>query len=87
MISEEHVEAFSLRLKDILETELKLGNSICETGIGWPTNNGIVVFLRHPFKQRYSIGSVEFREVNDPHYWLSEYFDLTSGHILACKYD
>ena len=87
MVSQEHLDKFSTTLKGILDAELKLGNTVAETGEGWPTDNGIIVFLRVPFKGRYSMQQIEFREINDPHYWLSEYFDHTTGHILACKYE
>ena len=88
MITPAHLESFSKVLTGIVEAELKLGNSVDETAIGWPTtNNGIVVFLRKPFKAKYQAPELQFREVNDPHYWLSEYLDRTTGHILACKFE
>jgi len=87
MTSKEHIENFSKPLTGILENELHLGNEIVETSGGWPSPNSIVIFLKKPFLRDYALEDLEFREVNDPHWWKSEYVDKKSNHILACKYE
>jgi len=86
MKCEEHIKKFSKPLTEILNSELLLGNKIAETSDGWPTPKTIIVFLNKPFKKKYLSSKIEFREINDPHYWKSEYFDKKTNHILACKY-
>lgn len=87
MITEEHIQNFSSVLKEILESGLKAGNEITETSQGWPEKETIMIFLGRPFLNEYKMPNVEFREINDPHWWKSEYFDRSSKHILACKFD
>lgn len=87
MINKEHIQNFSKVLNEILESELKAGNEIVETSEGWPEKKTIMVFLGRPFLKEYHKLNVEFREINDPHWWKSEYFDKSSKHILACKFD
>jgi hypothetical protein len=87
MNSTDHIKNFSLPLTEILNSELEFGNEIVETSDGWPSPNSITIFLRKPFFKEYSVPNLEFRDVNDPHWWKSEYFDERTNHILACKYD
>jgi hypothetical protein len=87
MISKEHIENFSRPLTEILKKEIQSGNEIVETSSGWPSPNSIIIFLRKPFLEQYLKEDIEFREVNDPHWWKSEYFDKKTNHILACKYE
>jgi hypothetical protein len=87
MIIQEHIVNLSDSLKEILDSELKAGNKIVETSKGWPEKETVIVFLGHPFFNEYKRPNVEFREINDPHWWKSEYFDKSSKHVLACKYD
>ena len=84
-VSQHHLDRLSKPLARILEAELKLGNKVVETGEGWPTK-GVIVFLGQPFNAEYKIDGLEFREINDPHYWKWEYFDASAQDVLACKY-
>ena len=86
MITQEHIDNFSLTLKEILNREIDLGNEIIETSKGWPDGNAIIIFLKNPFVNEYEIINVEYRNIDDPHYWKAEYFDSSTKHILACKF-
>lgn len=87
MINQEHIRNFSEVLKEILESELEAGNEIVETSQGWPEKQTIMIFLGRPFLKEYQKPNIEFREINDPHWWKSEYLDRASKHVLACKFD
>lgn len=86
-ISNKDIEEFSPDLREILFNELAAKNEIFETWKGWPYN-GIVICLWYPFKTKTQFQSdkIVFREVNDIHYWKSEYHDLISGDMLVCKF-
>jgi hypothetical protein len=86
MTTQEHIDNFSLTLTKILKQELKLGNKIVETSKGWPDNDTIIIFLGEPFKTTYDIDNIEYRNIDDPHYWKAEYFDTSTKHVLACKF-
>lgn len=86
MISQNHIDNFSSTLTAILTQEIKLGNEIVETSKGWPEEKTIIIFLKKPFLEEYLLENVEFRNVDDPHYWKAEYFDYSTKHILACKF-
>lgn len=86
MLDEKHIENFSPALLKILKQELLIGNEVVETASGWPFEKTIIVFLKHPFSNSYMAKDVEFREINDIHYWKSEYVDHKTNHILACKF-
>ncbi|WP_051224159.1 hypothetical protein [Flavobacterium tegetincola] len=86
MIKKDHVNNFSATLKRILDKEITLGNKIVETSEGWPHANSIMVFLEKPFFQKYQLEKIEYRHINDPHYWKEEYFDGELNHTLACKF-
>lgn len=82
---EEAKEKLQPALKEILEAELKAGNTFKEACTGWPDDETLQVFLRKPFKTpiRKDIPGVEYREVNDPHYWKSEYWDEGNRQMVA----
>ena len=79
-------------LKDILEEELKAGNKIVETyeskDSDFPVPNATMIFLEKPFRTpvRRDLASIEFSELNDPHYWKAEYFDKQNIQFLCCKF-
>jgi hypothetical protein len=87
LISQEHLNELSKRLKEILHSEISLGNEIVETSKGWPYPETVIVFLRRSFKTEYTIVGLDYTEINDPHWWKSEYHDRDTKHILACKFD
>lgn len=86
MITQKHIDNFSKTLKVILDEEIKLGNHIAETSKGWSQDDTVIVFLDKPFKKQYHIENIEYRIIDDPHYWKAEYYDSSKNHVLACKF-
>lgn len=86
MTTQAHIENFSSVLTKILNHEIMLGNEIIESSEGWPNESTIIVFLKKPFIGKYEIDFVEYRNIDDPHYWKAEYFDSSTNHILACRF-
>ena len=85
MITQDHINNFSLTLTKILHQEIESGNEIIETSKGWPYENAIIIFLKRPFINNYKYENVVYRHIDDPHYWNAEYMDLLTKHILVCK--
>ncbi|MGV8993715.1 MAG: hypothetical protein ACOH1O_06385 [Flavobacterium sp.] len=52
MITRNHINNFSAKLKKILDEEINLGNNIVETSDGLPHLSSIIVFLEKPFYQK-----------------------------------
>lgn len=86
MVIQQNLEDFSSELTKILIQEIENGNEIVETSKGWPNQNGIIVILKKPFIKKYKIKNVEFRNINDIRYWKDEYYDISTNHLLACKF-
>ncbi len=90
MINKKHIEMLSAPLYEILMNELDLGNKIYETSVG-PlfVKHGLFILLEKPFLTaiKTDICGIKFREVNDPHYWKSEYHDEKLHHVLACCFE
>lgn len=75
-------------LKAILQSELTSGNTIREVSSGWPDEDSIIVLLATSFKRVYLVADfVQFREVNDRHYWKAEYYDSMTKHMLVCGFE
>lgn len=72
-------------LRNIAQSELAAGNRVCEAS---RLGDFFVVWLAMPFRHKPADlpPSVEFREVNDPHYWKAEYVHHAARQILACKF-
>ena len=72
-------------LCEFLSRELAAGNQIVERG-KWGDIE--MVFLELPFRTPPPNASsgLEFRDVNDPHYWLAEVFSKATRETLACRY-
>jgi hypothetical protein len=93
MVDDKVVKKFKGLLKDILELELKAGNTIVETyeskESSFPIPNATMIFLDKPFKTpiRKDLQNIEYRDINDPHYWKAEYFDEENRQFLCCKFD
>ena len=84
------IDRFKGKLNDILELEIKAGNTITETYEGdWPFQNSIMIFLRRPFLTpiQRDLEDIQFRIVNDPHYWKAEYVDVKNNMHLCCGFD
>jgi len=86
MVTQEHIYNFSVKLTEILNSELRLGNEIVETYKGWPAKETIMIFLEKPFINSYKLNDIDYRDINDIHYWKAEYFEKSTGHILACRF-
>ena len=72
-------------LSAILATELAAGNEVAELHTGWPDADSVFVRLRQPFAHRPSNlpAGVQYKELNDPHWWKAEYTSENPRHILA----
>lgn len=86
MTTQEHIDNFSWTLTKILNQEIELGNEIVETSKGWPDENTIIILLKKPFTTEYQLDNIEYRNIEDPHYWKAEYFDNSKNHVLACRF-
>ncbi len=86
MKTQEHIDTFSLILTKILNQEVELGNEIVETSKGWPCEKTIIIILERPFMTHNTFENVEYRNVDDPHYWKAEYVDHSTKHVLACRF-
>jgi hypothetical protein len=72
-------------LQAILDAELAAGNEVAEV-TAWPPKCQLLVILREPFRRSYTMSEgVEFAEINDGHYWKSEYRYNGGMHTLACR--
>ena len=71
-------------LKNILDAELAAGNRIATTLDAW----GKMVMLTEHFRVPHAIHGtrVTFLEVNDPHYWKSQYSVKELDQHVACKF-
>ena len=80
------VELLVAPLKKILDAELARGNTVQEVS-DWPPKCQLIVILKRPFHRPYELEPhVEFRELNDPHYWKSEYSYRGGTQVLACSF-
>jgi len=90
-IDDDFISKFSKVLLEILDEELLKGNFICETFKGdWPLKNpeSKMIFLAKPFcvKPQKELKGIKYTEVNDPHYWKAEYYDINDNSFLCCKF-
>jgi hypothetical protein len=86
-IDPDHVAELCPELRALLDAELAVGNQIVETSKGWPIPTSIFVLLASPFRIVREVlpHGVTYLDVNDPHWWKSEYNHFPSGHKLACR--
>ena len=80
----ERIGRLSAPIAAILIAELKRGNRIVETSVGWPVR-GVFVMLRSDFGQSYHESGLEYTELNDPHYWRNQYVDTASGNGIGSR--
>lgn len=82
-VDPDHLARFDSKLKRLLDAEIAAGNSIVETGSGWPKPHSVIVRLRNPFTVAHELkpADVEYRLINDPHWWKDE-FD-SNDHLLT----
>ena len=82
-VDEQRLAQLCPELKSILEAELAAGNQVVATFEGW----GHIVMLAEPFRVAHAIGGrVSFLEVNDPHYWKSQYSVKELDQHVACRF-
>jgi len=68
------INALHPDLKEILQSELRLGNRISEFTTGWWSLEAVLIILVQPFKKIYVLTeNIESLNVDDPHYWKAEY--------------
>lgn len=83
------IDRFTGKLKEILIYEMSLGNKISDAYIGnWPYFGNIVIMLEKPFSPPIfkNIDGIEFKNINDPHYWKAEYYDSKNNLLLCCNF-
>ncbi|MCL2116543.1 MAG: hypothetical protein FWH29_10025 [Methanobrevibacter sp.] len=90
-IEDNFILNFSKILLNILDKELLKGNYICEISKNdWSNKKpeSKMIFLANPFftNPQIDLKGIEYREVNDPHYWKAEYHDINDNSFLCCKY-
>jgi hypothetical protein len=81
------LEALDERLKEILFEEIEEGNRIFDVTAGWPEKDGIMVQMRFPFKKKHRKLGVDYKTLQDPHYWKEEYSTGTPAHFLICPFE
>lgn len=75
----------STTLNTILNTELEKGNTIIEE-TNWPPRCKRLIVLANFFKEEYSFPDLQYKVINDPHYWYAEYATEDGAECLACRY-
>jgi RimJ/RimL family protein N-acetyltransferase len=75
-------------LQPIVQAELAAGNEIGDCSRGWPEKNSVVIAFRKPFRAPTGPlpANVEYREINDTHWWKAEYASKSPVHLLTCGF-
>ncbi len=72
-------------LKQLLDSELTLGNEIVEVAGGWPFPNANV-WLKDKFKSKYNnFETLEYHYLGDIKNWLEHYADREIGAMVAVR--
>lgn len=86
LTSEDHARIGQLcpELRTILDAELAAGNKVATTLVAW----GMIVMLEQRFLVPHQIEGtrVSFLDVNDPHYWKSQYSVKELDQHVACRF-
>ncbi|MFC6226063.1 hypothetical protein ACFP2F_22660 [Hymenobacter artigasi] len=83
----ETVERLAPALLHILQAELAVGNEIQEVST-WPPKCELFVLLKRKFCASYlPLYNVEFRFIDDYHYWFAEYDYKNGLQRLACGFN
>ena len=86
-VTQAHIDNFSEKLSGILNAEIKHGNEIHATSMGCLFEGAIMIQMKRQFRRLYHcLPGIEFRVLNDPHYWKEEYFDTATKHLLICPF-
>ena len=75
-------------LRELLQAELAAGNAVVEYRTGLYAADAVLVLLAKAFRARPTKlpTGVEYREVNDPHWWKAEYYRSATKHCIACRF-
>ena len=75
-------------LRELLNAELAAGNSVVGYRAGLYAADAVLVLLAKAFcaPPKDMPAGVEYREVNDPHWWKAEYFRPATKHCIACGF-
>ncbi|WP_353779362.1 hypothetical protein [Winogradskyella sp. 3972H.M.0a.05] len=76
----------SPEIEKILNSEIDNGNSIFESNMEYPDKGFVLIIMNKPFYKKYSVKKLEYRSLNDPHYWKEEYHDKALKQTIACKF-
>lgn len=83
-IEQPHLDALCEHLQPLLRAELAAGNTVRYTQL---RGDEITVMLAVPFKAHHATNDLlRYEEVNDPHWWKSNFRCLAHGHLLACQF-
>jgi hypothetical protein len=87
-VDKERVDELCQELRPLLDAELAAGNPIVETWKGWPHKDSLYIMLASPFRVQHASlpPEVQFRAVDDPHYWKSEFVCDRKHHAIACRF-
>ncbi|TDR79730.1 hypothetical protein [Paludibacterium purpuratum] len=71
-------------LREILELELKAGNSVQEVAVPWPMKQANV-WLAQRFHKDYAADypSLRYTYLGDPRNWIEEYVDVENQIMVA----
>lgn len=79
----------STTLQAFLEAELDAGAKIVEgtSSLHWGAMKRLII-LDAPFRTTAwrNQSNLNFREINDPHYWLAEVEDSATNEFVACRF-
>lgn len=73
-------------LREILDAELCIGNTMVEISSGWPMPN-VNVWLKEPLGRKYAADypDLEYTYLGDARQWLEQYVDTKTGAMVAAK--
>lgn len=75
----------SAELNTIYELELAADNKVVEDTQWLPTCVKLVILERR-FQRQYVDQRLQYREIDDAHYWFSEYGCEDTKEVLACRF-
>ena len=85
-MNQEKIDKLSILIKNIVESEISHGNKIVEISEGWTKSYSILVALKFPFVKTYQALGLEYRDIDDHHWWKAEYYDPETSHIVTCGF-
>ena len=82
------IEDLCPELRALVAAELAAGNAVIECRPGLYGPEALLVLLDGPFRCAPATppSGVEFREINDPHWWKAEYFHVATKDAVAARY-